>query len=117
MLSISWVGAPAGINPSIIRRELGNASIVRRIRIGQEASRGEDSEQQNFLNAGRKSVFFMCKPPRDLAHRNKKRYLFSGRIGVFFLFLCSKKNACGHTLRPCPQAIVFNTFFVFILIM
>ena len=90
MQSISWVGAPVGINPSIVRRELGKASIVRRIRIGQEASRGEASEQQNLLNAGRKSAFFMCKPPRDLAHRNKKRYLFFGQYRC--VFFCAKKK-------------------------
>ncbi len=53
--------------------------------------------RQNLLNAGRNCVFFMCKPPQDLAHGNKKSYLFGGGKGVFLCFY-AQKNACGHTL-------------------
>jgi hypothetical protein len=69
----------------------------RKIRIGQEASRGEALEGKNLLNVGRNCVFFMCKPPRDLAHLKKKRYLFWAGKVCFCVFVL-KNNACGHTL-------------------
>ena len=50
-------------------------------------------------------VFFLCAShrPWDLAHRNKKRYLFGGVKGVFLCFCAQKKNTCGHPLKPCPK--------------
>ena len=53
--------------------------------------------RQNLLNAGRNCVIFMCKPLRDLAHQNKKRYFLGGGKGAF-LFFCAKKKTPVDTL-------------------
>ncbi len=72
------------------------------------------SERQNLLKAGRNCVFdtvffLMCKPPRDLAHRNKKRYLLGGGKGVFLCF-CARKKEPVDTLWPCRVGITTLLF-------
>jgi hypothetical protein len=39
----------------------------------------------------------MCKPPQDLAHRNKKRHLFLGGKSVFCVFVLEKKTPVDMT--------------------
>jgi hypothetical protein len=61
------------------------------------------------------NVFFVvvvqAMPPRDLAHQNRKRYLFSGGKGVF---LCSKKIFSGHTLRLSIMMYVEVNFMMYV---